>query len=203
MSWGYIRWLIGDFTLTPQYFELSLSVNCHDGRFHRLSTIMFNLWSVNGQTRFKRMVSRRWNRPSCQFTDKLDSKYWGVSVKSPINHRKYTLANDQQTPLPCLIDTRQYEEASIRHYRGQYHTLQRDHYHILQRDHYHILQRDHYHILQRPVSHITETRITHYRDQYHTLQRPVSHITEASITYYRDQYHTLQSQGSHITEISV
>ena len=31
-----LRWFIGDFTLTPQYFESSLTVNCHDGRFHRL-----------------------------------------------------------------------------------------------------------------------------------------------------------------------
>ena len=27
------------FTLTPQYFESSLSVNCHDRRYHRLPTI--------------------------------------------------------------------------------------------------------------------------------------------------------------------
>ena len=37
-----LRWFIGDFTLTPQYFESSLSVNCHDGRFHRLPTISLN-----------------------------------------------------------------------------------------------------------------------------------------------------------------
>ena len=34
-----LRWLIGDFTLTPQYFASSLSVNCHDSQFHRLPTI--------------------------------------------------------------------------------------------------------------------------------------------------------------------
>ena len=34
------------------------------------------------------MVGRRWKWLSWQFTDKLDSKYWGASVKSPINHRK-------------------------------------------------------------------------------------------------------------------
>ena len=39
-------------------FASSLSVSCHDGRFHRLPT-------------------------------KLDAKYWGVSVKSPINHRSF------------------------------------------------------------------------------------------------------------------
>ena len=37
-----LRWFIGDFTLTPQYFESSLSVNCHDDRFHRLPTISLN-----------------------------------------------------------------------------------------------------------------------------------------------------------------
>ena len=31
-----IRWFIGDFTLTPQYFESSLSVNCHDS--HSMQT---------------------------------------------------------------------------------------------------------------------------------------------------------------------
>ena len=34
-----LRWFIGDFTLTPQYFASSLSVNCHDSQFHRLPTI--------------------------------------------------------------------------------------------------------------------------------------------------------------------
>ena len=57
-----LRWFIGDFTLTPQYFASSLSVNCHDSQFHRLPTIS----STYG----------RWT-----------AKYWGVSVKSPINHR--------------------------------------------------------------------------------------------------------------------
>ena len=37
-----LRWFIGDFTLTPQYFESSLSVNCHDSHFHRLPTISLN-----------------------------------------------------------------------------------------------------------------------------------------------------------------
>ena len=41
-----LRWFIGDFTLTPQYFASSLSVNCHDSHFHR----QFNLWSVDGET---------------------------------------------------------------------------------------------------------------------------------------------------------
>ena len=40
--WGILRWFIGDFTLTPQYFESSLSVNCHDSHFHRLPTISLN-----------------------------------------------------------------------------------------------------------------------------------------------------------------
>ena len=31
-----LRWFIGDFTLTPPYLESGVSVNCHDGRFHRL-----------------------------------------------------------------------------------------------------------------------------------------------------------------------
>ena len=35
----HIRWFIGDFALTSQYFASSLSVNCHDRRFHRLPTI--------------------------------------------------------------------------------------------------------------------------------------------------------------------
>ena len=37
-----VRWFIGDFTLTPQYFESSLSVNCHYSHFHRLPTISLN-----------------------------------------------------------------------------------------------------------------------------------------------------------------
>ena len=37
-----LRWFIGDFTLTPQYFESSLSVNCHNSHFHRLPTISLN-----------------------------------------------------------------------------------------------------------------------------------------------------------------
>ena len=37
-----LRWFIGDFTLTPQYFASSLSVNCHDSQFHRLPTISEN-----------------------------------------------------------------------------------------------------------------------------------------------------------------
>ena len=36
-----LRWFIGDFTLTPQYFASSLSVNCHDSQFHRLPTMKF------------------------------------------------------------------------------------------------------------------------------------------------------------------
>ena len=51
-----VRWFIGDFTLTPQYFASnlsvnchdtdhkfasSLSVNCHDGQLHRLPTMKF------------------------------------------------------------------------------------------------------------------------------------------------------------------
>ena len=42
MSDPLLRWFIGDFTLTPQYFESSLSVNCHDSHFHRLPTISLN-----------------------------------------------------------------------------------------------------------------------------------------------------------------
>ena len=38
-----LRWFIGDFTLTPQYFASSLSVNCHDSQFHRLPTMKFAL----------------------------------------------------------------------------------------------------------------------------------------------------------------
>ena len=40
---GYrnVRWFIGDFTLTPQYFASSLSVNCHDSQFHLLPTMKF------------------------------------------------------------------------------------------------------------------------------------------------------------------
>ena len=38
------------------------------------------------------MVGRRWNRPSWQFTDKLDAKYWEVSVKSPINRRNIVIS---------------------------------------------------------------------------------------------------------------
>ena len=37
-----LRWFIGDFTLTPQYFASSLSVNCHYSHFHRLPTISLN-----------------------------------------------------------------------------------------------------------------------------------------------------------------
>ena len=36
-----VRWFIGDFTRTPQYFASSLSVNCHDSQFHRLPTMKF------------------------------------------------------------------------------------------------------------------------------------------------------------------
>ena len=35
-----VRWCIGDFTLAAQYFASSLSVICHDRRYHRLPTII-------------------------------------------------------------------------------------------------------------------------------------------------------------------
>ena len=38
---NYDDFFIGDFTLTPQYFASSLSVNCHDSQFHRLPTMKF------------------------------------------------------------------------------------------------------------------------------------------------------------------
>ena len=38
-----VRWFIGDFALTLQYLASSLSVNCHDGQFHRLPTISLHL----------------------------------------------------------------------------------------------------------------------------------------------------------------
>ena len=41
MAVYYLRWFICDFTLTPQYFASSLSVNCHDSQFHRLPTMKF------------------------------------------------------------------------------------------------------------------------------------------------------------------
>ena len=37
-----LRWFIDDFTLTPQYFASSLSVNCHDSQFHRASSLSVN-----------------------------------------------------------------------------------------------------------------------------------------------------------------
>ena len=40
------------------------------------------------------MVGRRWNWLSWQFTDKLDAKYLGVSVKSPINHRTHRATDE-------------------------------------------------------------------------------------------------------------
>ena len=64
-SWGpvtmILRWFIGDFTLTSQFCTSNLSVNCHDGRLHRLPTISWtdgrftnkldaNIWSVDGET---------------------------------------------------------------------------------------------------------------------------------------------------------
>ena len=35
-----VRWFIGDFTLAAQYFASSLSVICHDRRYHRPPTII-------------------------------------------------------------------------------------------------------------------------------------------------------------------
>ena len=35
----FVRWFIGDFILTPQYFASSVSVNFPDSHFHRLPTI--------------------------------------------------------------------------------------------------------------------------------------------------------------------
>ena len=39
-----LRWFIGDFPLTPQYFESSLSVNCHDGRRQVARLVVAGLW---------------------------------------------------------------------------------------------------------------------------------------------------------------
>ena len=44
-------------------------------------------WQFTDKLDANFMVGRRWNWLSWQFPDKLDAKYWGVSVKSPINHR--------------------------------------------------------------------------------------------------------------------
>ena len=72
-----------------------------DCRDSLLTNSMQTSWSVDGetpgvkltvvtvywQTRCKLMVGIWRNWLSWQFTEKLDAKYWGVSVKSPINHR--------------------------------------------------------------------------------------------------------------------
>ena len=84
--------------LPTMKFASSLSVNCHDSQFYRLPTMKFaSSLSVNcHDSQFYRlpsmkfanfMVGRRWNR---LFTDKLDAKYWGVRVKSPINHCRFS-----------------------------------------------------------------------------------------------------------------
>ena len=73
----FVRWFIGDFTLTPQYFA-SLSVNCHDSQFHRLPTMKFaSSLSVNcHDSQFHRL-------PSMKFASSLsvnchDSQFWNI-----------------------------------------------------------------------------------------------------------------------------
>ena len=41
-----LRWFIGDFTLTPQYFASSLSVNCHYSQFHRSTSVKLTVVTV-------------------------------------------------------------------------------------------------------------------------------------------------------------
>ena len=55
------RWFIGDFTLTPQYFASSLSVNCHDSQIHRLPTISLHRVCQYTVTTVSFTVYRPWS----------------------------------------------------------------------------------------------------------------------------------------------
>ena len=72
-----VRWFIGDFTLTPQYFESSLSVNCHDSHLAPSTDHKFDLWSVDGESDCRDSL----------LTNSMQN-IGESSVKSPINHRR-------------------------------------------------------------------------------------------------------------------